>query len=79
MQFPFLEPKGLLVSAQRELLEEWGLLVSLYAHYTTTSGCLGFCPNNEIKGVMLHFLFWKTVFGLKKKKGLIAYCFKKLG
>ena len=59
MQFPFLEPKDLLVNAQRELLE-WGLLVSFYAHCTTASGYLGFCPNDEIKGVMLHFLFWKT-------------------
>lgn len=53
-----LRAKGRLVSAQRESLEEWGLLLSLQAH-TTASGCLGFCPNNKIKGVMLHFLFWK--------------------
>lgn len=67
MQFPLLEPKALLVNAQRALLER-GQLVSLHANCTTASGCLGLCPNDEIKGVMLHFLFWKTVFGLKKKK-----------
>lgn len=74
MQFPFLEPKGLLVYAQRELLG-WGLLVSLHVIVTTASECLGFYPNDEIKGVMLHFLFWKTVSGFKKKKRLIEYCF----
>lgn len=55
-----LRAKGRLVNAQRESLEEWGLLLSVHTHYLTASGCLGFCPNNEIKGVMLHFLFWKT-------------------
>lgn len=45
-----------------------GLLVSLHVIVTTASECLGFYPNDEIKGAMLHFLFWKTVSGLKKKK-----------
>ena len=52
----------------------WGLLVSLHVIVTTASECLGFYPNDEIKGVMLHFLFWKAVSGLKKKR-LIEYCF----
>lgn len=74
MRFPFARSqKGLLVYA-RELLG-WGLLVSLHVIVTTASECLGFYPNDEIKGVMLHSCFWKTVSGLKKKKRLIEYCF----
>lgn len=75
-----LRAKVRFVNAQREKLEEWGLLLSLYAHYTSASGCQRFCPNNEIKGVMRPFLFGKTeTLALRKKKRLILYCFLKMG
>lgn len=73
MQFPFLEPKDLLVNAQRELLG-WGFWVSFHAHCITASGYLGFCPHDEIKGVMYASfpVLENRVSGLKR---LIAYCF----
>ena len=66
MQFPLLEPKALLVNAQRALLER-GQLVSLHAHCTTASGCLGLGPKDEIKGVVFLCLLRKQVCALKKK------------